>query len=84
MAETYTAVMVEPDNHNWNFSESDNNTIIALEVTTSVTYSNGTDEIIRREKLDIWPLLSATQKAKIKTAYEESRQLFDNHFIGEA
>ena len=65
-------------NHDWDFSVDDTGNITALVIRAEVNYGS----MGMMESLDIWPMLNATQKARIQEAYNLVAQWFNNQFLG--
>jgi len=78
MAKTYVAQSVGK-NHDWDFSVDEAGQITGLNISAEVDY---TGDVRRGEVLDIWPVLNATQKAQIQTAYDLVAQWFNAQFLG--
>lgn len=79
MVKTYTAQSVGK-NHDWDFTvDEDSGQITSLKISAEVDYTGG---VRRGEVLDIWSVLTNTQKAKIQSAYDNARQWFNNQFLG--
>jgi len=76
MAKIYTAQSVAA-NHNWQFVFSDGGDISGLVIKGEVNYGS----MGKIEQLDIWPHLSAAQKAQIQNAYNAVRTWFNNQFL---
>ena len=76
MAKTYTATSVGK-NHDWDFSVDDAGQITAMNVRSEVNYGS----MGLSESKDIWPILNATQKAQLQTAYDLVAQWFNSQFI---
>ncbi|GAF92136.1 unnamed protein product [marine sediment metagenome] len=80
MAKTFAAQSI-PGNHDVDFVVEDG-PLTAMNVKAIVLYSNGEEDMSRREVVDIWPELTTSQKAQIQTSYNRLVSLFDAHFLG--
>lgn len=80
MAKDFVATAVASGNHDWDFMvDKQTGNVTALFVRGSVEYNNG--EMVRGERVDIWPVMSQAQKDKVQAAYTAAVQFFNNYFL---
>ncbi len=77
---TYEAQSIS-GNHDIDYRVDEAGQITAMRVKSIVVYSDGSEDLRRREEVDVWPLLNIGQQITAQIEYDLVVALFNAEFL---